>query len=60
MNSSRIPQDEISRLSADFDRRAASLLEPFDFLRGKPEPVSWAPSLSLRVMGLEEGLIELT
>lgn len=58
MNSSGIPQDQIARLSADFDRLAASLLEPFDFFWGKSEPVGWAPGLSLSLMSLEESFVE--
>lgn len=60
MNSSGIPQDEISWLSADLDRFAASILEPLDFFWGESEPVGRAPGLSLRVMSLEEGLVECT
>lgn len=60
MNSPGIPQDEITRFSADLDRVATSLLEPFGFLWGESKPVSWAPSLPLRVMGLEEDLVERT
>lgn len=60
MNSSGIPQDEVSRFSTDLDCLTTSLLEPPDFFWGKSKPVGWAPSLSLRVMSLEEGLVECT
>lgn len=60
MNSSGIPQDEISRLSADLDRFTVSILEPLDFFWGESEPVGWAPGLSLCVMSLEEGFVECT
>lgn len=60
MDSSGIPQDKISRLSADLDRLASSILEPLDFFWGESEPVGRAPGLSLRVMSPEEGLVECT
>lgn len=60
MNSSGIPQDKISRFSTDLDRVAASVLEPLDFFWSESEPVGRAPGLSLRVVSLEEGLVECT
>lgn len=58
MDSPGVPQYKIARLSAHLDRLAASLLEPVDFFWGKSEPINWAPSLSLRLMSLEEGFVE--
>lgn len=60
MNGSGVPQDQIAGLGAHFDRLATSFLEPVNLFRGKAEPVGRAPSLSLRVVGLEEGLVECT